>query len=248
MNPKPDNTAQPGPKAGPAGNPLGCWVEIPPGTFLMGDPGSTRKVTITRPFKLFSVPMTQALYRQLLGENPSHFKGDTRPVETVSWFDAVRCCNAFSSALGLPAAYRIQGSEVCWAGLNHPGVRLPTEAEWEYACRAGTTGDYAGNLDEMGWYDQNSGKQTHPVGQKKPNPWGLYDMHGNVWEWCWDWRDAKLEGGTDPVGPASGSSRVFRGGSWGRFAFRCRAANRYGYYPSGCGNNIGFRAVLPPGQ
>jgi formylglycine-generating enzyme required for sulfatase activity/tetratricopeptide (TPR) repeat protein len=223
----------------------GCWVEIPPGTFQMGEPGSTKKVTITRPFKMFSVPMTQALYRHLVGEAPSLFKGDTRPVENVSWFDAVKCCNAFSSVLGLPAAYRIQGDEVSWEGLDHPGVRLPTEAEWEYACRAGTTGDYAGSLDEMGWYDENSGKQTHPVGQKKPNAWGLYDMHGNVWEWCGDWH-GDLPGGNDPVGPASGSYRVYRGGGWGSRACNCRSAYRGRNDPGLRCGNLGFRVALVP--
>ena len=223
----------------------GCWVEIPPGAFQMGEPGNSKKVTITRPFKMFSVPMTQALYRHLVGEDPSHFKGDTRPVESVSWLDAVKCCNAFSSVLGLPAAYRIQGDEVSWEGLDHPGVRLPTEAEWEYACRAGTTGDYAGSLDEMGWYDENSGKQTHPVGQKKPNAWGLYDMHGNVWEWCGDWH-GDLPGGDDPVGPASGSIRVGRGGSWGSYAFYCRSAYRSRIFPGYRYVNLGFRVALAP--
>ena len=223
----------------------GRWVEIPPGTFQMGEPGSTKKVTITRPFKMFSVPMTQALYRHLVGEDPLKFKGDTRPVESVNWFDAVKCCNAFSSFLGLPAAYRIQGDEVCWEGLNHPGVRLPTEAEWEYACRAGTTGDYAGNLDDMGWYDKNSGGQTHPVGQKKPNAWGLYDMHGNVWEWCGDWH-GDLPGGDDPVGPASGSRRVIRGGGWYRDACDCRSANRSGRGPGNRNCDLGFRVALVP--
>ena len=226
----------------------GCWVEIPPGTFQMGEPGSTKKVTITRPFKMFSVPMTQALYRHLMGENPSRFQGDTLPVENVSWFDAVKCCNAFSSVLGLPAAYRIQGDEVSWEGLDHPGVRLPTEAEWEYACRAGTTGDYAGNLDDMGWYNKNSGEQTHPVGQKKPNAWGLYDMHGNVWEWCWDWHGGDLLGGNDPVGPNSGSDRVIRGGSWGFSGRDCRAALRINGNPTYRFYDLGFRAVLAPGQ
>lgn len=223
----------------------GCWVEIPPGTFQMGELGSTKEVTITRPFKLLSVPMTQVLYRYLVGENPSHFQGDTRPVEGVSWYDAVKCCNALSSALGLPAAYRIQDDEVCWEGFNHPGVRLPTEAEWEYACRAGTTGDYAGNLDDMGWYDENSGGQTHSVGLKKPNAWGLYDMHGNVWEWCWDWHGEDLPGGNDPVGPASGSSRVIRGGGWHYNAYYCRTAYRNFSTPAGWNVTFGFRSVRP---
>ena len=225
----------------------GCWVEIPPGTFQIGEPGSNNTVTITRPFKLLSVPMPQALYRHLVGENPSRFKDDTRPVENVSWHDAVKCCNALSSALGLPATYRIQGDGVRWEGFNHPGVRLPTEAEWEYACRAGTTGDYAGNLDDMGWYEENSGGQTHSVGLKKPNAWGLYDMHGNVWEWCWDWYCEDLPGGNDPVGQAF-SYRVRRGGSWGNAAIHCRSASRSYGYPTGGFDNIGFRSVLPQGQ
>jgi formylglycine-generating enzyme required for sulfatase activity/tetratricopeptide (TPR) repeat protein len=226
----------------------GWWVDIPAGTFQMGESDGAKLVTITRPFKMFSVPMTQALYQHLVGNNPSHFKGDTRPVESVSWFEAVKCCNAFSSLLGLPAAYRIQGDKVIWEGVSHPGIRLPTEAEWEYACRAGTTGDYAGNLDDMGWHGGNSGEQTHPVGQKQPNAWGLYDMHGNVWERCWDCLDQNLPGGSDPVGPASGSDRVARGGGWYGNAFGCRAAYRVSYAPGDWISVIGFRSVLPPGQ
>ena len=226
----------------------GCWEEIPPGSFQMGEPGRTKKVTITRPFKMFSVPMTQALYRHLAGEDPFRFKGGTRPVQGVSWLEAVKCCNAFSLVLGLPAAYRIQGDAVRWEGLDHPGVRLPTEAEWEYACRAETTGDYAGNLDDLAWYAKNSGGQTHPVGQKQPNAWGLYDMHGNVWEWCWDWYGASLPGGNDPIGPATGSYRVLRGGGWGGGANYCRTTNRIYDGPTYSVNDIGFRSVLSQGQ
>lgn len=223
----------------------GCWVDIPPGTFQMGESSAAKTVTITRPFKLFSVPMTQALYQHLVGENPSHFKGDTRPVECVSWLDAVKCCNALSAVLGLPAAYRIQGVVVVWEGGTHPGVRLPTDAEWEYACRASTAGKYAGDLDEMAWNSGNSGKQTHPVAQKKPNAWGLYDMQGNVWEWCWDWYGLLLPGGSDPVGPSSGTHRVFRGGSWINERSSGRATSRSYYAPDSRHNSIGFRCVLP---
>ena len=131
------------------------------------------------------------------------------------------------------------------------GARLPTEAEWEYACRAGTTGAYggSGNLDEMGWYDGNSGDKTHPVGQKKPNAWGLCDMHGNVWEWCSDWFGDYPSGSvTDPTGPSSGSYRVLRGGSWRSVAWGCRSAYRcYGYDPDGRFNSIGLRLLCSAG-
>lgn len=223
---------------------LGYWVEIPPGTFRMGESGRTQEVTITRPFKLLSVPITQALYGHLMGTNPSRFKGQARPVEMVSWVDAVKCCNALSTTLGLPEAYRIRDKAFDWEGLDHPGVRLPTEAEWEYACRAGTTGDY---LDDMAWYGKNSENQTHPVGQKKPNIWGLYDMHGNVNEWCWDRYGDDLPSGKDPIGPASGWVRVLRGGGWYDSAIRCRVAYRCDYLADVVDYGCGFRFVLPPG-
>jgi formylglycine-generating enzyme required for sulfatase activity len=124
---------------------------------------------------------------------------------------------------------------------------LPTEAQWEYACRAGTTGDYAGNLDEMGWYGSNSGNKPHPVGQKRANAWGLHDMHGNVWEWCLDWY-GNYPGGsvTDPKGAGSGSVRVLRGGCWNYVAGNCRSANRGGNVPGFRNGSLGFRLVLAP--
>ena len=123
------------------------------------------------------------------------------------------------------------------------------EAQWEYAARAGTTGAYAGNLDDMGWYDKNSGRKTHPVAQHQPNAWGLYDMHGNVWEWCQDWYGAYASrSATDPVGALSGSARVVRGGSWGGGASYCRSAGRDYNYPSYRGNGLGFRLVCLAGQ
>ncbi len=123
---------------------------------------------------------------------------------------------------------------------------LPTEAQWEYACRAGTTGAWAGELDAMAWYAKNSGNTTHPVGQKQPNAWGLYDMHGNVWEWCRDWYADKLPGGavTDPVGAASGAFRVYRGGGWWLPADYCRSAYRNWSSPGDRGNDVGFRLAL----
>jgi formylglycine-generating enzyme required for sulfatase activity len=158
-----------------------------------------------------------------MGKNPSSFKGDNLPVENVSWNDAQEFIRKLNQA---DSKYQ---------------YRLPTEAEWEYACRAGTTGDYAGNLDAMAWYSSNAGSSTHPVGQKQANKWGLYDMHGNVWEWCQDWYDSdyyRQSPGADPTGPTAGSYRVFRGGEWSSNADNCRAAYRYDNSP---GYRIYFR-------
>lgn len=183
------------------------FAEIPPGRF--GD------VAITRGFLIGVGPVTQLEYEVVTGKNPSHFKGPEHPVEEVSWLDAVQFCNAISRAGGLPEAYEIEGDTVRWLGLASPGYRLPTEAEWEYACRAGSTKKRYGPLNEIAWYDGNSGDSTHPVGKKMPNAFGLYDMLGNVWEWCWDWDGEDPAGEVaDPVGPAEGSCRVNRGGSW----------------------------------
>ena len=136
----------------------------------------------------------------------------------------------------------MDGEEVTWKGLSCPGFRLPTEAEWEYACRAGTTGARYGDLGDVAWYDGNSGSSTHPVRGKQPNAWGLYDTLGNVWEWCWDWWDSDYPQGvvTDPVGPGSGSYRVLRGGSWNTDAQYARAACRSDWTP-GNRDVLGFR-------
>jgi len=181
-------------------------VPIPAGTFTMGRPAVAHKVTLTKPFLLGQHEVTQEQYEKVMGTNPSKFKGKQNPVEGVSWNDAVEFCRKLS-----------QLSEEKAAGYVY---RLPTEAEWECACRAETTtkysfGDSASELGAYGWYDENSEKTTHPVGGKKPNPWGLYDMHGNVFEWCQDWYGDYPSGSvTDPTGAASGSSRVIRGGGW----------------------------------
>jgi formylglycine-generating enzyme required for sulfatase activity len=175
-------------------------VLIQPGTFMMGK--EARKVTLTKPFYIGKHEVTQAQWQAVTGYNPSYFKNGEesgkRPVEGVTWDDI--------NSNFLP---KLEGRmPKCWT------VRLPTEAEWEYSCRAGTEGDYAGALDAMGWYKSNSGGTTHPVGQKKANAWGLYDMYGNVWELCRDWHgkypDSEV---TDPTGPPSGAGRVIRGGS-----------------------------------
>ena len=194
---------------------------------MMGKGSNAHRVTLTKGFWIGETEVTQAQWESVMGNNPSSFKGTDRPVEQVSWND----CQKF-----------IRKVNVALKG----GIRLPTEAEWEYACRAGTSGDYGGtgNLEEMGWYSKNSGETTHPVAQKKPNAWGLYDMHGNVWEWCADWHGDYPSGEvTDPTGPRSGSYRVSRGGSWQVFFSDCRSAYRSGWGPDNRNNFIGFRIV-----
>ncbi|MCX5656031.1 MAG: formylglycine-generating enzyme family protein [Planctomycetota bacterium] len=205
-------------------------VLIPAGKFMMGEEKDRHEVTLSKPFYVGVTEVTQAQYQAVMGTNPSNFKGATNPVETVSWNDATEFCKKLSEK-------------------TRQAVRLPTEAEWEYACRAGTAtafsfGDADSALGDYAWYSANSGS-THPVGQKKPNAWGLYDMHGNVWEWCADWyADYPKGAATDPQGAASGSQRVLRGGSWGSSADSCRAAGRNGHDPDGRFNRGGFRVVV----
>jgi formylglycine-generating enzyme required for sulfatase activity len=173
---------------------------IPAGEFMMGSPGAERsdddetqhRVTLTKPFYLGVTEVTQEQYQKVMGTNPSQFKGPQNPVEKVSCADAVEFCRKLSAMPAEKTAGHV--------------YRLPTEAEWEYACRAGTTtsysfGDSVLQLSEYGWLNDNSYSSTHPVGEKKPNAWGLYDMHGNVWEWCQDWH------GADPSGFGDGSNR-----------------------------------------
>jgi len=211
---------------------------IPAGTFIMGEGDQAHEVTLTKPFKIGVHEVTQAQYEQVMGVNPSHFKGANNPVEKVSWDDAVEFCRKLSE---LPAEKE--------AGNVY---RLPTEAEWEYACRAGTTtkysfGDDDSELVDYAWHSENSDKEPHPVGSKLPNAWGLHDMHGNVWEWCQDWYVDYPSGSvTDPSGATSGSARVFRGGSWGYTAEGCRPANRHRVIPSHRGDGLGFRVSLSP--
>ena len=236
-------------------------VFIPPGTFMMGSPtnevdreplypqiveGPQTAVTISKGFWMGKYPVTQGEYLAVMGNNPSGFTGDTnRPVETVSWFNATSYCGKLTQSQR--AAGRISANSV---------YRLPTEAEWEYACRAWTStrfsyGDDPGytNLTQYAWFDVNSGATTHPVGQKLPNPWGLYDMHGNIAEWCQDWY-APYHGGIalDPQGPATGSTRVFRAGLWLRPPSYCRSAWRNAAPPDFAGGGGGFRVVLAPGR
>ena len=217
-------------------------VRIPPGRFLMGSPqgerdratdeGPQREITLSRGFYMGLHEVTQEQYQRVMGSNPSTFPGAQNPVEKVTWNKAVEFCRKASQSTGKT-------------------VRLPTEAEWEYACRAGSRtkfscGDDDGNLGNYAWYTGNSGNKTHPVGQKRPNNWGLYDMHGNVREWCADWyKDSYANPGyTDPRGPASGQDRVWRGGGWDNRAQGCRSAFRGSYIPDDPLNNIGFRVVV----
>ena len=257
-------------------------VGIPPGTFVMGSPASeverdsdeTRHIVIlTKGYWMGQREVTQGEYLSVIGNNPSHFKNgvdaispgtggrvtnDLRhPVEQVSWNDATNYCGKLTQrdrAAGLiPADY---------------AYRLPTESEWEYGCRGGTTNAFhfgsasrqgMANFDTRYEYESSVGIQIKPVtgliyrtiegASYAPNAFGLYDMHGNVWEWCSDWYGDYPTGVvTDPAGPASGGGRVLRGGRWGSFGWRCRAAYRSNSYPDGWSNGFGFRVVLAPGR
>jgi formylglycine-generating enzyme required for sulfatase activity len=194
------------------------------------------QVTLTKPFSIGVFLVTNAQWKHVMGTVPSHGQEDKGPVEQVSWDNAVEFCAKLSA---LPAERK--------AGRVY---RLPTEAEWEYACRAGATTNYSFGDDESwlgyhGWFDGNSENQTHAVGQKQPNPWGLYDMHGNVWEWCADWYGSYPGGSvTDPRGPNSGSDRVNRGGSWSSNALNCRSAFRFRDSPGSRYIILGFRLAL----
>ena len=208
---------------------------IPAGEFLMGGEGDddekpAHKVRLAA-FCMDRTEVTQRSYESLMGANPSRFKEPDRPVEGIAWSSAVKYCNMRSRKEGLTLCYDLKTLACDFAA---DGYRLPTEAEWEYACRAGSEGEYCfGNdpvaLGEWAWSKGNSGGATHLVGRKKPNAWGLYDMHGNVAEWCQDYyspqayRDAPAD---DPRGPATSENRVLRGGSWRTKGEQCRSAAR----------------------
>ncbi len=229
------------------------FVYIAPGTFTMGSPSSEEgrdsdetqhTVTLTRGFYLQTTEVTQGEWQRLMGNNPSNFSscGSTCPVEQVSWLDAVGYANARSRSEGLSECYDSSGN-VRGGGSIYActGYRLPTESEWEYAARAGTTGARYGGLDQVAWYDGNSGNRTHPVGQLQANAWGLHDMLGNVWEWTHDWYGDYPGSVTDPVGPSSGSDRVVRGGGCFNFARVVRAASRFNVAPADRNFDLGLR-------
>lgn len=216
---------------------------IPPGTFMMGsnngdDYETGHKVTLTEAFYLGIHEVTQEQFEKVMGTNPSEFKGAQNPVSNVDWHEAVEFCRMLSELPEEKAAGRV--------------YRLPTEAEWEYACRAGTTteysfGDDTSQLGDYAWYVGNSGSKAHPVGEKKPNAWGLYDMHGNVWEWCSDWWGRYPSGSvTDPVGPLDGSRRVYRGGSYEIPAWSWRPSDRSCFDPWVSFSDFGLRVALVP--
>ncbi len=228
-------------------------VRVSAGEFMMGalehdedawDAEKPRhKVTLTRDFLIGKYAVTQALWESVMGSNLSHFKSASRPVECVSWFDCVLFCNKLSKREGLKPVYTINGENVT-CNWNAQGYRLPTEAEWEYSARSGQRFKYAGsnNVDEVAWYDDNSDYETHPVGLKQPNGFGLYDMSGNVEEWCWDRFGAYSSvGQTDPMGPDSGSRRVNRGGSLDARARGASVSARGSVAPTHRSDYLGFR-------
>jgi formylglycine-generating enzyme required for sulfatase activity len=221
-------------------------VRVSGGTFTMGctseqggdcdsDESPTHQVTLSG-YEMGKYEVTQAEWRAVMGTNPSNFSGcDACPVEQVSWNDIQEFLRKLN-------------------GMTNGGYRLPTEAEWEYAARGGSSSrgyKYAGgnDLSRVAWYDDNSGNKTHPVGQKQANELGLYDMSGNVWEWCSDWKGTYPSGSqTNPKGPSSGAYRVFRGGSWINDARRCRVSYRNSYDPTFRGHNLGFRLARSSNQ
>jgi len=239
-------------------------VRIQGGTFLMGSPENEpgrhmtdespqHRVTVSS-FLISRYPITQAEYLEIMGVNPSQHRGLlNHPVEQVSWFMAIDYCNRRSIAEGLTPVYTVEGTNVTW-NRSANGYRLPTEAEWEYACRAGTTTPFniGDNADDAGWHRGNSyiivnnsrQRATYPVGEKRPNAWGLYDMHGNVLEWCWDWMaNYTAEPKVDPIGPDTGTRRVYRGGSFDFVPEWCRSAYRFGNRPTFRMFYTGFRVV-----
>jgi len=223
-------------------------ILIPAGEFLMGSPDSDKdampsekpqhRVRITKPFYLAKFLVTQEQWAAVMGKNPSYFKNPKNPVENVNWDDCQKFLGKLSVKTGWPKSK----------------FALPTEAQWEYACRAGSAtryhfGDAESKFGEYAWCRANSGGKTHPVGEKKPNAWGLYDMHGNVWEWCQDWYDGGYYTHSkkdDPTGPAIGSIRAFRGGGWAYAAAGCQSASRFHSVPGARSFYVGLRVAFVP--
>jgi formylglycine-generating enzyme required for sulfatase activity len=240
----------------PARNIPANMVLVEGGAFQMGssngesDEKPVHTVTV-KSFYMGRTEVTQKEWREVMGNNPSEFRGDNLPVENISWYEMIEYCNKLSLKEGLTPAYRGSGNSIT-CDFNASGYRLPTEAEWEYAAKGGNKDylsyEYAGgnSVDSVAWYERNSGNRTHPVGMKQSNSLGLYDMSGNVLEGCWDWYGGYSGGNqADPRGASSGTERILRGGSWnfpatfGRSAFRCV------HIPSDRDPYVGFRLVRP---
>ena len=243
------------------------FVFVEGGTFQMGsnsrndDEKPVHSVTVSS-FYMCKHEVTQKEWSAVMGSNPSEFKGDNKPVEEVTWYDAIEYCNKRSKEEGLSPCYSLNGStdtskwgnkggswDKVQCNFSANGYRLPKEAEWEYAARGWKFSrgyEYSGSneIDEVAWYYKNTGFTTHDVMTKQPNALGIYDMSGNVWEWCWDWYGSYSSGSqTDPFGVPSGSDRVVRGGGWFGNAPDCRVADRYYFSPGDSLNDIGFRVV-----
>jgi formylglycine-generating enzyme required for sulfatase activity len=246
------------------------FVFIEGGSFVMGSPvyergrnnGERQHRVRVNSFFMAKYQITQEEYEEVMGTNPSIFKGTNLPVESVSWYDALEYCNKRSQQEGLNPVYTIDIVRIDLNNLNSAmrwlvtwnreanGYRLPTEAEWEYAAKGGneSPGDFifsgSNNQAEVAWYSGTSGGTTHPVGTKAANMLELYDMSGNVWEWCWDWYgDYATNVRPDPMGASLGSHRVIRGGSWYDSAAYIRSAFRNSWIPSNTNISIGFRIV-----
>ncbi|MCU7820601.1 formylglycine-generating enzyme family protein [Kitasatospora sp. DSM 101779] len=210
-----------------------AMITVSAGEVVLTDRRTQRSWTVgLTPYELADVPVTRALHAEVTGRQPGPAHGERLPVEGVSWWDAVRFCNALSAREGLSPAYRLhEDGEGIGLDASADGYRLPTEAEWEHACRAGTDGPRYGPLDEIAWYRGNSGERLHEVGGKQPNAWGFHDMLGNVWDWCWDVYDAEVYG----------SYRVLRGGGWFDEHWSCRASARRRSHPTFTVDDVGFR-------
>ncbi|UPK73711.1 formylglycine-generating enzyme family protein [Nocardioidaceae bacterium SCSIO 66511] len=210
-------------------------AEIPSGTVTLSDRRTQRRWSVRLPrFELATVPVTRSQYSMVAGSATGPQVHGPLPVVDISWHDAIDFCNALSHHEGLTPAYETGPGEAepNW-NRAADGYRLPTEAEWEYACRAGSSGPRYGDLEDIAWYRRNSHERVHEVGRKEPNAWGLYDLLGNVWEWCWDLYDPDVYG----------SYRVLRGGGWFDEHWSCRASVRRRSHPTFITDDLGFRVA-----